>query len=394
MHDLSMYGDLKLNTSIEELNEKQGNTENHLKVLGNDAASLEISELARMMYASSDLGNQNASDTQSSTTTASEKTGYEGLSSAEREVKELEDWIASHPVDKSIDMAHMTGSLKEMQAAAVNLSDDPVTQAGNTYRSAFSDAAATFADFSGKITSGAYSQNDVSVSDLNFDALDQMQQLYKDYESSINASYTGSEREAYLNQLNQAYDQAFQSQILDPIKKAYDDKLYFYRSDSEETMSSIRATSTSVDNLNTMVSNYLASQAIDRKYTDILTDGTKDFYALANDSSKWHDTDQIKNVLTDSMNVYSSVKEVTAGSAEREAAKTAADAAAKKISDQYAEQLAYREEKLGLTKNGELVYDESEQATSLSNYITGGTGGFYALDFDKIPDIESLIPKY
>jgi hypothetical protein len=394
MHDLSMYGDLKLNTSIEELNEKQGNTENHLKVLGNDAASLEISELARMMYASSDLGNQTAADTQSSQTTAGEKTGYEGLSSAEREVKELEDWIASHPVDKSIDMAHMTGSLKEMQAAAVNLSDNPVTQAGNTYRSAFSDAAAAFADFSGKITSGAYSQNDVSVSDLNFDALDQMQQLYKDYESSINASYTGSEREAYLNQLNQAYDQAFQSQILDPIKKAYDDKLYFYRPDSEETMSSIRATSTSMDNLNTMVSNYLASQAIDRKYTDILTDGTKDFYALANDSSKWHDTDQIKNVLTDSMNVYSSVKEVTAGSAEREAAKAAADAAAKKISDQYAEQLAYREEKLGLTKNGELVYDESEQATSISNYITGGTGGFYVLDFGKIPDIESLIPKY
>jgi hypothetical protein len=143
-----------------------------------------------------------------------------------------------------------------------------------------------------------------------------------------------------------------------------------------------------------MVSNYLASQAIDRKYTDILTDGTKDFYALANDSSKWHDTDQIKNVLTDSMNVYSSVKEVTAGSAEREAAKAAADAAAKKLSDQYAEQLAYREEKLGLTKNGELVYDESEQATSIGNYITGGTGGFYALDFSKIADIESLIPKY
>jgi hypothetical protein len=221
-----------------------------------------------------------------------------------------------------------------------------------------------------------------------------MKQLYKDFESNINASYNDSEKEAYLDQLNQAYDQAFQNQILDPIKRAYDDKLYFYRPDSAETMSSIRVTSTSKDHLNTMVSNYLANQAIDRKYTDILTDGTKDFYALVGDSSRWHDTDQIKNVLTDSMNVYSSVKEVTAGSAELETAKAAADAAAKKISDQYAEQLAYREAKLGLTKNGELVYDESEQATSISNYISGGTGGFYVLDFQKIPDIESLLPKY
>jgi hypothetical protein len=179
----------------------------------------------------------------------------------------------------------------------------------------------------------------------------------------------------------------FERNILKPIKSAYDLKLYYNKPDSEETMKSIQAASTDKSRLEDMVSSYFANQSMKQKYTDILTEGTQSFYDLAADKSLWHDSDAVKSALTDSMNVYSSVTEYKLDSSEYASAKAAADAAAKKISDAYAEQLAYREDRLGFKINGtDTEYGENE-AKSLSDYIDTASNGMFVLDFSKIQDL-------
>jgi tRNA(Glu) U13 pseudouridine synthase TruD len=154
-------------------------------------------------------------------------------------------------------------------------------------------------------------------------------------------------------------------------------------------MSSIQAASSDKSRLEEMVSNYFANQSMKQKYTDILTEGTQSFYDLAADKSMWHNTEAVRTALTDSMNVYSSVTEYKLDSSEYASAKAAADAAAKKISDAYAEQLAYREDKLGFKINGvDTEYGENE-TKSLGDYIATTSNGMFVLDFSKIENLGS-----
>jgi hypothetical protein len=126
-----------------------------------------------------------------------------------------------------------------------------------------------------------------------------------------------------------------------------------------------------------------------QKYTDILTEGTQSFYDLAADKSMWHNTEAVKTALTDSMNVYSSVTEYKLDSSEYSSAKAAADAAAKKISDAYAQQLAYREDMLGFKVNGADTEYGADAAKSINDYINSTSNGMFVLDFSKIENLSS-----
>lgn len=329
MHDLSAYGqNHKLNTSIDNLNEMQTEERkgSFAKVLKDDAATVEISELAKTMYT-------NATD-----------------ESTKQEVK-----------------------------------------LNNEYSDAFTSASKDFADFSMKITYGDYNGNDVSAKDLNLDAIDKMEDVYKSYKKQIQSNYEGDEREQYMSKLDEVYNSVFTENIINPIKSAYDDKLTFLQPDSVETMQSIKATATSKDSLQEMISGYVTNQSIKEKQYNILEEGTQAFYNMANDASAWHDSDAIKNTLTDTMNVYSSVKDVKLNSSEYQSAKAAADAIAKKVSDQYAESLKYKEDKLGLTKNGVNIELSQDVQKSINDYITNSSSGMFMVDFSKIPDLDTLV---
>jgi hypothetical protein len=126
-----------------------------------------------------------------------------------------------------------------------------------------------------------------------------------------------------------------------------------------------------------------------QKYTDILTEGTQSFYDLTADKSMWHDSKAVKTVLTDSMNAYASVTEYKVDSAEYSSAKAAADAAAKKISDAYAEQLAYREDRIGFKINGADTEYGENAGKSLSDYIDTTSNGMFVLDFSKIENLSA-----
>jgi hypothetical protein len=236
---------------------------------------------------------------------------------------------------------------------------------------------------------GAYDKNDVSINDINLDAVDKLNSLYDSYKEKINSEYAGDERTQYLDALDRQYDEVFEKNILKPIKSAYDLKLYYNKPDSEETMKSIQAASTDKSRLEEMVSSYFANQSMKQKYTDILTEGTQSFYDLAADKSMWHNSDAVKTALTDSMNVYSSVTEYKTDSAEYLSAKAAADAAAKKISDVYAEQLAYREDRLGFKINGADTEYGENAAKPLENYINATSNGMFVLDFSKIENLSA-----
>jgi hypothetical protein len=103
----------------------------------------------------------------------------------------------------------------------------------------------------------------------------------------------------------------------------------------------------------------------------------------------WHNTEAVRTALTDSMNVYSSVTEYKIDSAEYSSAKAAADAAAKKISDAYAQQLAYREDMLGFKVNGADTEYGADAAKSINDYINSTSSGMFVLDFSKIENLGS-----
>jgi hypothetical protein len=314
---------------------------------------------------------------------------YDGLSGAQKEQKELEDYVAYINVNtEKTDLLRDNKSITASGGEPVNV-NSPLVKAESEYGEAFNYVTADFADFGGKITMGAYDKNDVSLDDINLDAVDKLNSLYDSYKEKINSEYDGDERTQYLDALDRQYDEVFERNILKPIKNAYDLKLYYYKPDSEETMKSIQAASTDKSRLEEMVSGYFANQSMKQKYTDILTEGTQSFYDLAADKSMWHNSDAVKTALTDSMNVYSSVTEYKTDSAEYLSAKAAADAAAKKISDAYAEQLAYREDRLGFKINGADTEYGENAAKPLEDYINATSNGMFVLDFSKIENLSA-----
>jgi hypothetical protein len=387
MHDVKT-SDYKVD--LEKFMERKDKQENStLRVLSlDDAASVEISQLARTMYEAREAVPQK-DDTYASFKAQNDYSKYDGLSSAQKEQKELEDYVAylnSHT--EKIDLIRDNKSITVTGGEPVDV-NSPIVKAESEYGETFNAATADFADFSGKITMGAYDKNDVSINDINLDAVDKLNSLYNSYKEKINSEYDGDERTQYIDALDRQYDEVFERNILKPIKSAYDLKLYYYKPDSEETMKSIQAGSTDKSRLEEMVSNYFANQSMRQKYTDILTEGTQSFYDLAADKSMWHNSEAVKTALTDSMNVYSSVTEYKTDSAEYSSAKAAADAAAKKISDAYAEQLAYREERLGFKINGADTEYGEDAAKSLENYINTASNGMFVLDFSKIENLSA-----
>ena len=184
-NDTSSYGkSIKLNTSIHELNRRQDEIRktSACSVLSrDDAATVEISELGRTLYqTSSNAGNKE--QTIENTRTDTEK--YKGLSNREREMKELEDYIAD-------DQLHKDSLVQHAGRNAAPFVDEALLKAEKEYTETLSAAADGFADFSQKITYGDYSGNDVSEKDLNFDALDQMENIYQSYKQQIETPYEG-----------------------------------------------------------------------------------------------------------------------------------------------------------------------------------------------------------
>jgi hypothetical protein len=424
MHDVKTSN---YQVNLEKFMERKDKQENStLRVLSlDDAASVEISQLARAMYEAREAVPavptaevENAVDAETDENATSEAvtakpedgaaetvtqkddkyasfkaqndyTKYDGLSSAQKEQKELEDYVTylnSHT--EKIDLLRDNTSITVAGEEPVDV-NSPIFKAESEYGEVFNAVTADFADFGGKITMGAYDKNDVSINDINLDVVDKLNSLYDSYKEKINSEYDGDERTQYLDALDRQYDEMFEKNILGPIKSAYDLKLYYNKPDSEETMKSIQAASTDKSRLEEMVSNYFTNQSMKQKYTDILTEGTQSFYDLAADKSLWHNSETVKAALTDSMNVYSSVTEYKADSAEYSSAKAAADAAAKKISDAYAEQLAYREDRIGFKINGADTEYGENTGKSLSDYIDTTSNGMFVLDFSKIENLSA-----
>lgn len=361
---------IKLNKSIDELNAMQKDREDNVRIMSaEDAATVEISDTAKALYSSSSADKKTVADE----------------SAADREIRELEEWIRDHSqVDESQDLLRRNVRLSDTQASAVDVSGLPETDPSKIYTQAFSDAADGFADFSEKITMGDYSSNDVSTENLNFEVLDDMENMYQTYKSQIEADYSGAEKEDRLSKLDDAYNKVYQEKILNPIKGAYDDKLYFFMVDSEETTRSIIAESESMEHLQEMVSNYVTNQNINRMQKRALTEGIKEFYDLYNDPSKWHDTEDVKSVMTKTMDSYSSFTEVSSRSSMYLSAKRAADAIAKTISDKYAAEHGFDPERYGYSQD-----DENTSTNGVSSAVQH-VAGLYRLEFKNIEDLLEL----
>jgi hypothetical protein len=225
MHDVKTSN---YQINLEKFMERKDKQENStLRVLSlDDAASVEISQLARAMYEAREAvpkapatEEENAVEAKTNENAASEAvttkpedgaaeavtqkddpyasfkaqndyTKYDGLSSAQKEQKELEDYVAylnSHT--EKIDLLRDNKSINVTGEEPVDV-NSPIFKAESEYGEAFNAVTADFADFGGKITMGAYDKNDVSINDINLDAVDKLNSLYDSYKEKINSEYS------------------------------------------------------------------------------------------------------------------------------------------------------------------------------------------------------------
>lgn len=133
MKDLSSYfKDARLNIRMEELNSRQPQAGKGtlMAVSKDDAATIEISGIARSMYdASVNAPNKqvHAAAADARVKEAEETIQEDNMddtyeASVAREQKELEDYIANHPADTSIDLLR-SGSLIGQAGFAINISE-------------------------------------------------------------------------------------------------------------------------------------------------------------------------------------------------------------------------------------------------------------------------------
>lgn len=236
-----------------------------------------------------------------------------------------------------------------------------------------------------KIAYGDYKKGDVSVNNLNFDALDKMEEVYQSYCEKIQSAYNGEERTEYLNKLEDAYETIFTDKILNPVKGAYDDKFSYF-----EFGNDIQIYSGSKETVVREASKNLVRAAACKEQYEALWEGTKCFYDLADDVSSWHDTVKVRKALKDSMHVYSSIKDIKTDSSNYLSAKAEADKIAKEISDRYAESHKYylneKDVKTGLKKE--------EKGITLNEILNAevqmDSSGKYMIDLKKFADSTGL----
>ncbi len=310
------------------------------------------------------------------------------------ELKERQEEIRAASGLQKADLSNTDSALVRMQrsmsmaqpAASSEISD--IGKELSSYRTMFDDISAGFKDsFMGKAVAFDYSHSDITSADISFDTIGKMADAYDRTKTDIEANYTADEAKIRMDALDEAYESSFSNNILNPIKETFDTKFnviepnagitgYTLETDSKETL------------LNE-ISTQLSMEARKRNATEALTEGTKDFYALLDEPSKWHDADYVSDVIKKSVDNYSAVKEVNRDDSAYFAAKAAADAIAKEISDKYAAAHTYDPDKYK-----EVMEDEnaSEAAKAFEEVLKTG-GGIYSIDFKAITDLNDWMER-
>lgn len=281
--------------------------------------------------------------------------------------------------------------VKAAQEAGVKA---PLDAAKQEYSDAFSQIADKAVDFDGKITYGSY-DTDVSIKDIDLDAIGKMNDTYDSYKKDIESKYIGAEKDAYMERLDDAYNDAFSSKILKPVQDEIKQKLYSVRPQSEETFKSWKIYTVDKDTLSSIVSDEVALNRAKNTQYKKLQEGTSDFTSLLSDPSKWHDTEAVKSSLTKAMNAYSETNthislQSVAGTKDREYA----NAISKKISDQYA--ASHQLKDLGSDSDAVKSSTDGMSDTSIQSLLKQqhellNSKNIWFLDFNQISNLAEMI---
>ena len=117
-----------------------------------------------------------------------------------------------------------------------------------TFEKDFSDISSNVTQFynatsdGGRISKavyGDYSNHDVSADGLNLDAIDKIQDKYKEYKENIEKTYYGEDKDDSLKALDEAYDAVFKKNVIDPVSSIIKNKKNLFQVDSEESVKSM-----------------------------------------------------------------------------------------------------------------------------------------------------------
>lgn len=200
----------------------------------------------------------------------------------------------------------------------------------NEYMDEFSEAANGFKK-SISYTYGDYSNHDFSEKDLDFEAIDRMEDTYQQKKDRILSNYSGQAQIYQTERLDKAYKKAMEKEILNPLKRAFEHKLSMF-DDGGEVVGEISA---SKDTVKDVLTHRIASKEMNAKRFEKLTNGTKDFFELLGNTELWHDTNCMKAIISKSVKQYATVTEWNTNSDEYRSAKSLAGKNAQKLMDKY-----------------------------------------------------------
>ena len=223
---------------------------------------------------------------------------------------------------------------KERNAAMVEVSERArhmyECSLENEYMDEFSEAANGFKK-SISYTYGDYKNHDFSERELDFEAIDRMEDAYQKKKESILSYYSGKAQTYQMERLDSAYKKAMEKEILNPLKGAFEHKQLMFDC-SDELVGEISA---SKDTVKDVLARRIASFEMNAKRFEKLTNGTKDFFELLENTESWHNTNYMKTVISKSVKQYAAVTEWNINSGEYCSVKSDADKTAKKVMDRY-----------------------------------------------------------
>lgn len=312
----------------------------------------------------------------------------------------------SKNLEQSASQKDLRGNLSEMANAidaetreisgtdkTANVASDALREEKERYANVFNEVSGNFKDgLKNKGTMYA-NQTELYADEIDYDTINKMMDSYDALGEELKTRYAGEELETYQNALDEAYNDAFENNILNPIKHVFDEK--FYQLSSQNPLGSGTAISmTDKDALTRRIGDIMAYEAEKSHRNAALEAGTKGFYDLLSDKEAWHDRVKVNDTIRESVGNYSTVKPTYMNDGALAAAKEAANKIAKELSDKVAEKYAYNPDKFKSEYEKATKFDGDAKTLFSMESVIRQAGGWYTFDFSKVENADAIWAKF
>ena len=267
------------------------------------------------------------------------------------------------------------------------------------FADAFNDVSGDFKEALKNKGTMYANQTELTNEDIAYDTIENMADAYDGLKADLEAHYSGDVLEVLKGALDEAYESAFESNILNPIKDIFDEKFHQLQPD-DLFGNGLKISAKDQDYLQERLSEWIGFEERKEIRTEQLKEGTASFYELLSDKDKWHDKETVSGIIFDAVENYGNVKPTYLSEDRRKADKEYADKLAKEIADRVNKWHTYDPDQKGkddegnpllIAKDGSAFYDKFN--ASIYDAVKSA-GGWYSIDLSMIEDGKELWRSY